>query len=230
MAARDMWKLLHLLHIYGPSLSRAEVRKAGITCDPDTIHPLASCGAIEVIPANSPYEKAKEYRISKSALGIIQNCLVTNRGNIWGVDLRVDEPEVFVIMPFSKDWSKPVYTKMIKPVITGAGLKCIRGDSIVRTGDLTANILKALFTVGVIVADISEPNANVYYEVGLCHAIGKDVILLKQAATILPADFGGAHYYEYKIDNLEAGKKLLAKALKKWSANNCVAAVKALGK
>jgi hypothetical protein len=48
--------------------------------------------------------------------------------------------------------------------------------------------------------------------------------------TCLPADFGGAHYYEYKIDNLEAGKKLLAKALKKWSANNCVAALKALGK
>jgi hypothetical protein len=47
MAEVDMWRLLHLLNIHGPTLSRAAIRKAGITCDPDTLHPLVSSGAVE---------------------------------------------------------------------------------------------------------------------------------------------------------------------------------------
>jgi hypothetical protein len=227
MGSRDMWKMLHLLHIYGPSLSRAKIRKAGITCDPDTIQPLITCGAIESIPHHLPYEKAKEYRITDSATGIIQNCLVANRREIFGVDLRVDEPEVFVIMPFSQPWSSDVYSQMIKPAVSAAGLKCIRGDTIVRVGDLTANIMRALFTVGVTVADVSHPNPNVYYELGLCHAMGKESILLKQHGVTLPADLAGAHYYEYQMGSMGAGKRQLTKVLKGWSAKNHVVPTKA---
>lgn len=230
MGTREMWKMLHLLHIYGPSLSRSVIRKAGITCDPDTIGPLVHCGAVEAIPDPLHWEKAREYRISKAATGIIQNCLVANRREIAGVDLRVDESAVFVIMPFSERWSSRVYQKMIRPAVSDAGLKCIRGDSIVRTGDLTANILRALFAVGVTVADVSVPNPNVYYEIGLCHALGRESILIKQSGVDLPADLGGAHYYDYSTEDMEPGRKQLTRALKKWSAQNRVAYVRALRK
>jgi hypothetical protein len=225
-----MWKLLHLLHIYGPSLSRSAIRRAGITCDPDTVGPLVTCGAVDAIPNNVPYEKAREYRITLTANGIIQNCLVANRRDIFDVDLRVDEPAVFVIMPFSERWSASVYAKMIKPAATEARLKCVRGDSIVRTGDLTANILRALFVVGVTVVEVSVPNPNVYYELGLCQAIGRESILLKQAGVILPADLSGAHYYDYSMQDLENGRKQLTRALKNWSSKNHVAFVRALSK
>jgi len=224
-----MWKMLHVLHLYGPSLSREAIRKLGITCDSDTIFPLVSSGAVEALPHGAPWEKAKEYRISKTAIGILQSCLVANRREI-GSDLRVDEPRVFVIMPFRAPWSRSVYSKMIRPAIVDAGLKCVRGDSILRTGDLTANILRELFDVGIAVADITAPNPNVFYEIGLCHSLGKDALLLKQVGAPLPADLAGAHYYEYDADKLDIGRKKLTKALKAWSATNRVGQVKALRK
>jgi hypothetical protein len=229
MAARDMWKMLHLLHIYGPTLTRSTVRKVGITCDPDTIGPLVDGGLVESVPENVPPHKAREYRLTKAARVMVQICVVANRGAVWE-DMRVDEPSVFVVMPFSEGWSSNVYTQMIRPAVSAAKLKCIRGDSIVRTGDLTANILKALFSVGVVVADVSVPNANVFYEIGLCHAIGKDTILLKQRGTQLPADLAGAHYYEYDPVRLESGKRTLVKALTNWSNKNRVTQVQALAK
>ncbi|MDQ6760945.1 MAG: nucleotide-binding protein, partial [Acidobacteriota bacterium] len=59
---------------------------------------------------------------------------------------------------------------------------------------------------GVIVAEVSVPNPNLYYEIGLADALGKPVFLFKQASATLPADFGGVHYYPYDINDLEAGR------------------------
>ncbi|MDX1982353.1 MAG: hypothetical protein SFV51_18915 [Bryobacteraceae bacterium] len=229
VAFREMWKMLHLLHVHGPALSRTAIRRAGLTCDPDTIGPLVDCGAVETLPASVPYEKAREYRLSKTGAGIIQNCLVANRREP-GTDLRVDEPRAFVIMPFSQPWSLEVYVKMIEPAVREAGLACLRGDSIPRTGDLTANIVRELLTAGIAVAEVSVANPNVFYELGLCHAIGKDAILLKQMGATLPADLSGAHYYEYSLKHLRAGRNLLAGALRQWCADNCVAQIGRLGK
>jgi hypothetical protein len=128
MAARDMWKMLHLLHIYGPTLKRSTVRKVGITCDPDTIYPLVDGGLVEFTPKHAQPWDAKEYRLTTPARVMLQNCLVANRGMIWD-DMRVDEPSVFVVMPFREVWSTKVYKQMIKPAVSAANLKPIRGDS-----------------------------------------------------------------------------------------------------
>jgi predicted nucleotide-binding protein len=71
-----------------------------------------------------------------------------------------------------------------------------------------------------VVADISVLNANVFYELGLTHALGKDTILLKRRDTPLPADFGGAHYYEYDLNDFADGKNQLQQAVKNWVQNN----------
>ena len=87
----------------------------------------------------------------------------------------------------------------------------------IRIGDLTRNVWDALLHAGVIVADISVPNANVYYELGLVHALGKDTLCLKQKGKPLPADFGNAQYYPYDMNSLATGRRKLAKALKDWA-------------
>ena len=46
----------------------------------------------------------------------------------------------------------------------------MRGDSIVRVGDLSTNVWKSITQAGVIVAEVSVPNPNVYYEIGLADA------------------------------------------------------------
>ena len=37
----------------------------------------------------------------------------------------------------------------------------------------------------------------------------KDTFILKQKGSTVPADFGGAHYYEYDLNDLAAGQAML---------------------
>jgi len=140
----------------------------------------------------------------------------------------VDYPSAFVVMPFSETWSDIVYRDLIKPGVEDAGLQCIRGDTVVRIGDLTQNIWGALLRAGVVIADVSALNANVFYELGLTHAIGKDAIILKQAASKVPADIGGAHYHEYDLQAMDRSKSWLSSELSEWAKKGHSQAVKSL--
>jgi len=219
MGATHIWKLLHLLNTHGPELSRAAIRKAGFDCDPDTLHPLVTSGAIDALPPGRQYFDADTYRLTGAAISILQNCLVAYRPPIQR-DLRIGEPSVFVVMPFREPWSSSVFTKLIEPACKAAKLTCLRGDKIDRTQNLVSNVLQAICEAGIVVVDISAPNPNVYYELGLCHAIGKDYRLLKQSDVKLPADLEGAHYIEYSLDDLRSGSHELKTQLKDWAKNN----------
>jgi hypothetical protein len=131
-------------------------------------------------------------------------------------------------MPFSEPWSDGVYSQFIKPGVENAGLKCIRGDIVVRIGDLTQNIWSALLHAGIVVADVSALNANVFYELGMTHALGKDAIILRQSGSKVPADIGGAHYHEYSLQQLDQARAWLSTELTGWAALNHSQAVKAL--
>ena len=222
MSDRESWKMLHLLYTLKPGipgLSAAELDHAGVDCGPDTIQPLVEAGA--VVYGNNCYS------LTEGAQKILQSCVVANRR--WsGKDMWVDYPQVFVVMPFGEPWSDDVYQKMIKPAVEGANFTCVRGDTALRVGDLTQTIWSALMQAGLIVADVSVPNVNVFYEIGLTHALGKDVFLLKQKTARVPADFGGAHYYEYELGQLDAGREQLRDEIEKWARENRTDGVKAI--
>ena len=138
----------------------------------------------------------------------------------------VDYPEVFVIMPFSEDWSSNVYASIIEPAVRGAGLACVLGDTLPRVGDLGQGLWNQIMRAGLVIAEVSVPNVNVFYELGITHAIGKDAVLLKQKDAELPADFGGAHYYEYDLTDADSARKMICQELKKWAVDNCSARVR----
>jgi hypothetical protein len=68
----------------------------------------------------------------------------------------------------------------------------------------------------------------VFYELGLTHAIGKDAIILKQVASKVPADIGGAHYHEYDLQTLDRSRLWLSAELSEWAKNGHSRAVKSL--
>ena len=78
---------------------------------------------------------------------------------------------------------------------------------------------QSMTQAGLIVAEVSVPNPNVYYEIGLADALGKPIFVFKQQSVNLPADFGGEHYYVYDLQDLGAGRKRLADELEKWAAH-----------
>jgi len=216
MGSVHIWKLLHLLNTYGPELPVEAIRRAGYDCAPDTYMPLVLSGAVEALPSGRQYYNADAFKLSNAAAGVLQNCLVGYRNSIER-DLRVGEHSVFVVMPFSETWSYSVYERVMAPACSAAGLACVRGDKIDRSQSLLGNILQAICDAGVVVVDISAPNLNVYYELGLCHAIGKDVRIIKQVDSKLPADLAGVQYIEYSLPDGGTGAQILSDQLVSWA-------------
>ena len=216
MSKHQEWKMIHLLYRYAHRsadgtrnvLTADELTKAGVHCDPDSRQILEDAGVVE--------RTGNEFELSKQGRKILSTFTVA-KGPTDDVDIRVDYPEVFVVMPFSESWSNDVFTKMFKPGIEDAQFTVSRGDSIVRVGDLSTNVWRSITQAGLIIAGVSVPNPNVYYEIGLADALGKPVFLFKQETISLPADFGGVHYYVYDTKDLAASRQLITDELLKWA-------------
>src|SRR5215216_1907551 len=112
MGYRMMWKMMHLLHVYGrPELSRSELFSAGVDCDPDSMEVLRRGGLVE-------REQSQDDRFTLTDAGAkcLETFLLAYRRHP-GDDIRVDYPSAFVIMPFSESWSDSAYDTIFKPAI-----------------------------------------------------------------------------------------------------------------
>ena len=116
------------------------------------------------------------------------------------------------------------YDDLIKEAILKAkpSIEVTRADDVDVPGVITNDILKRLMNSDCIVADITYPNPNVFYELGLRHACRTGTILIKEKNdTRPPFDISHSRYIEY--ENTATGLKELSVKLKKqfeWFENN----------
>lgn len=132
--------------------------------------------------------------------GVFSNC-----------QLRPDPATCFVMMPFAESFSA-IY-RLIQRCCTEQGLACVRADEDVRPGKITGKIYDLVSSAGVIIADMTGRNPNVFYELGLAHAISDNVILLTQATEDVPFDLKDFIHIRY-VNTFE-GAETLAKDLSK---------------
>ena len=96
------------------------------------------------------------------------------------------KPLCFVLMPFGK---KPaisgilvdfdaVYQELIAPAIRAAGLEPLRADEEMAGGIIHKPMFERLILCEYAIADLTTANANVFYELGLRHAIRPSSTLL----------------------------------------------------
>lgn len=224
MSLAKKWKMLHLLHTKrSSSISRTDLLEAGIDCFDDTVRPVIDSGLVKEARKRGEYL----YSLAPPAIELLNSCVVAKRNEAFSQLMLVDYPSVFVIMPFGQPWSAKV-AQVIESAASGAGLEFVRGDTPVRTGSLMQTVATQIMQAGVMVVDLSAANVNVFYELGVAHALGKDTFVLIQKGKRLAADFRGAHYYEYTLDDIGKLRTLLAKDLKKWAKEHCCAKVKSL--
>ena len=103
---------------------------------------------------------------------------------------------VFVIMPFNDDINA-VYTGLIKASLEGIGYKVERADDIESQRNILRDILEKISSSDLIIADLTNLNPNVFYELGLAHALRKPVILLTQDVEEVPFDLQSYRLVEY---------------------------------
>lgn len=128
---------------------------------------------------------------------------------------------VFWLMPFPKDRSasnlrsmEDVFQSLLRPSIEKEfSVSVVRADDIFDVGEIMQSIWEKIVLADVLVADLTDRNPNVFYEVGLADALNKEVILLSQSIEDVPFDLRARRVLIYTV-NYPGPDKLRKELLK----------------
>ncbi len=112
-------------------------------------------------------------------------------------EITVKPKLAFVILPFKNIL---IFEKVLKPIFEEYGYEILKADDMFSTTIMqgVANLIKQ---AGIIVADLTNRNPNVFYELGLAHALNKKVLLITQNGDDVPTDLKAHRYYKYEFSN-----------------------------
>lgn len=132
----------------------------------------------------------------------------------------------FVIMPYGKkviDQQEIDFDEIYEFIIKAA-VKKLRGFEVIRCDDIDApgwvhkRMLQHIFEDSVAIVDTSSLNANVFYELGVRHALRKGVtVLIQREGTTWPFNIAGMNSISYTTN--PRGVKEAVKAIAKFISN-----------
>ncbi len=139
-------------------------------------------------------------------------------------------PHAFVAMPFGTKPGKDgkdidfnrVYADLIAPALVDAGLTAFRADQEQRGGDIRVDMFQELLIADLVVADLTIDNPNVWYELGVRHALrARGVVLVCGGRTTTAFDLYTDRKLRYTLkdgvpdpDLLVAERQALAKMIR----------------
>lgn len=139
----------------------------------------------------------------------------------------MDKKKCFVIMPFSKTteshtekyWTD--FFNIIKDVMELNGYNCIRSE--VGPYKLFSNIVTNIENSDIVVAVLTDFNANVWYELGIRHTLKTGTIMLLQEGQRAPFDIRdfGIIFYEDSISLNRYISQEISKYLNKFNPSSC---------
>jgi hypothetical protein len=127
----------------------------------------------------------------------------------------------FVMMPFA-DPIGGYYKSIYESAIGKSGLRPVRADDdIFATGKIIDQVWSGITAAKVLVAELTGRNPNVFYELGLAHALNKPVVLVSSNQADVPFDLQHIRVIYYDVRDPFWGEKLIAKV-----SENIVSALK----
>jgi len=117
----------------------------------------------------------------------------------------VDPDLVSVMMPFEGRFD-PTYRK-IREVAANIGMECRRADDIWENATVIQDVVSLIDRSSIVVCDCTGKNANVFYEAGIAHAFGREVVLITQNPDDIPFDLRHHRYIRY-LGNTEGVQRL----------------------
>ena len=114
-------------------------------------------------------------------------------------------PKAFVIMPFDSEF-QAVYTDLIKPSLENSGYEVTRADSLMNQQNILKDIVRQIAKADLIVAELTALNPNVFYELGIAHALRKRTLLITQSIEELPFDLRSYRVISYSTLFDEIGR------------------------
>lgn len=125
----------------------------------------------------------------------------------------------FIIRPFgikSDINFDEVERLLIGPALARVGAEGGTTIDIVEAGNIRVDMFRRLLTADLVVADLSIHNANVFYELGIRHALrDRSTLMMRSDADTFPFDLQTDRYFLYKKDNPGDSLEALVLALRR---------------
>jgi hypothetical protein len=193
-----------------------------------TLNSLESVGLLEVKKPKRGSKKelafavSKDFKTVQGALRLsLKDLANLSQGDhmvvapLWDPPPARERADVFVMMPFHSKFRR-IYKDHIRTTAKKLDLKVERADEHSLSGAIMKDVWESIVTCKVVVAECTERNPNVFYEIGIAHTLGKSVILLTQKKEDIPFDIRHMRYIAYKPtkSGLESLNTQLRSALK----------------
>lgn len=145
-------------------------------------------------------------RVALGGLSLSETAMLSRHAKGMGVLPAFGRPrpakekiDVFVLMPFKAKMEK-VYTNHIRKIGDRLGLNIQRADERFSPGPFMEKVWDGICAARLILADCTEQNANVFYEIGMAHTVGKKVVLITRSDNDIPSDIKQFNYMPYVYD------------------------------
>jgi len=131
----------------------------------------------------------------------------------------MEKKSCFVIAPIgdpdseTRKRSDQVLKHVITPPVHDCGYEPTRADQISEPGMITSQVIQRIVDDDLVVADLTERNPNVFYELANRHAIRKPLVQLIKKGEQIPFDVAGTrtvHVDHHDLDSVEEAKKEIA--------------------
>ncbi|WP_298153897.1 hypothetical protein [Flavobacterium sp.] len=116
----------------------------------------------------------------------------------------------FVISPIGEEGSetRERSDQVLRHIISGPaeqlGYTVIRADKISEPGIITTQIIEHIVDAELVIADLTEKNPNVFYELAIRHAIRKPLVQLIKKGEIIPFDVAATRIIQFDLHNLDS--------------------------
>lgn len=140
----------------------------------------------------------------------------------------MSDKQCFVIAPIgdadseTRKRSDKILKYVINPAVDSCGYKPIRADQISEPGMITSQVIQHIVDDPLVIADLTDRNPNVFYELAIRHMLRKPLVQLIKKGDQIPFDVAGTrtiHVDHRDLDSVEEAKKEIIAQVKSLEAN-----------
>jgi hypothetical protein len=155
---------------------------------------------------NDLHSRARE-KVQEAIVDLERQQRIVRHNPIFkGREFMIEDDLCFVLMPFDPTFLR-LYEDHIKPSLTKMGFRVMKANDIFTSTEIIEDIWGFINKARLIVADVTNKNPNVFYELGMAQTVGKDLIILTQNKEDVPFDLRHLRYFAY-VDNAEGWQTL----------------------